>query len=191
MSQIRIEPVGPDTIDHAMSLVTESMELEARRGERPDNFSSDWLLEWDKMVDYGSHYAGFVGYQNYNQAVGLSLISQARFEPRGIGVWHWFFVSPRSQVRTMPMRLVARTVEEAKTNGLVEIVSFVGADSRDQHRLQKALGAKPAEVEYRVKLEDVNKKVMRHVEARNQGKAPSAGGVPEVGAVASVSKVGG
>jgi len=168
MKQVRIEPISPDTFDHAMSLVTESMDLEARRGERPDNFEEDWLLEYEKLTAYNTHYAGFVGYQNYNQVVGLSLISQARYEPQGIGVWHWFFVSPRSRVITLPLRLVRESLSEAKKRGLVEIISFVGADSTDQHRLQRALGAKPAEVEYRVRLEDVNEKVMRHVEGKSR-----------------------
>lgn len=148
---IDLHILTPDNLDQAMQLVTESFDLDVRRGWRDDDFRDDWLIAYHKLtaVADGYPFVGLVGYQNRNQPVALSVVVGSPAYGKGVGIWDWFFVSPRAKRSTFPMRMATETLKRAMHAGADNFVAFVGHDNRPVERMVGLLGMKPVEVEYR------------------------------------------
>ena len=160
---IDLVSLTPSNLDQAMQLVTESFDLDVRRGWRDDDFREDWLIAYQKLsaVAEGYPFLGLVGYQNRNQPIALSVVTVSPAYGPTTGLWDWFFVSPRTRKTAFPMRMASETLGRAMKAGADNFVMFVGADNRPVERMMDLLGAKPVEVEYRVDKESLRSHFLR------------------------------
>ncbi|MHC4302503.1 MAG: GNAT family N-acetyltransferase [Planctomycetota bacterium] len=158
---IEIRDLNPENLDQAMQMVTESYDLDARRGWKDDDFREDWLIQYRKfeVVAHGFPFVGLVGYQNYNQPIAISLMIQSPAYGADTGVWEWFFISPRakraSAIEKFPRKLTKETFAKAVKRGAENFVAFVGKENRDAIRAVEGIGMKPVEVEYRGQIDSI------------------------------------
>ena len=172
---IEIRELSETTVDQAMQLVTESFDLDVRRGWRSEDFEEDWMLAYHKFrsVAAGWPFVGLVGYQNYNQPVAISLVIRSAAYGESTGLWEWFFVSPRVKKTAFPLRLGRETIDRARLAGAKDFVAFVGHGNEPVERIMRMVGMKPIEVEYRGALHQLKHNVLRKhkLEAvKNNGK---------------------
>jgi hypothetical protein len=160
-AMIEIRDLTPDNLDQAMQMVTESYDLDARRGWKDDDFRDDWLIQYRKfeVVAHGFPFVGLVGYQNYNQPIAVSLMIQSPAYGDETAVWEWFFVSPRakraSALEKFPLKLTRESFSRALKRGAKRFVSFVATENEPVHRMMKDVGMHPTEVEYHGNVTDI------------------------------------
>jgi hypothetical protein len=165
---IEIRDLNPENLDQAMQMVTESYDLDARRGWKDDDFREDWLIQYRKfeVVAHGFPFVGLVGYQNYNQPIAISLMIQSPAYGADTGVWEWFFISPRakraSAIEKFPRKLTKETFAKAVKRGAENFVAvaFVGKENDPVHRMMKDVGMHPTEVEYHGTVKDIKSNFM-------------------------------
>lgn len=158
---IEIRELTPENVDQAMQMVTESYDIEVRQGLRENEFDHDFLLQYPRfaMVAEGAPYAGYVAYQNHNQPIGISLMVTSPAYGEEVGLWDWFFISPRAAKNSarakLPLRLMRVTLDRAKERGAKKIHTFVGAGKH--HLLQQVVkcGFKAIEIEFAAVLDDL------------------------------------
>ena len=174
--KFQIKKLTPENLTHAATIVTESMDLDVRRGWRDDDFRADWMIEYHKVtaVANGAPFVGLVGYVNHNQPVALSIMAQSMVYGENVAMWDWFFLSPR--VRVIPhlgFRLAKETILKAKGVGATEISARVHARNDSVQRAMKWLGLKPIEIEYHADLNRLKPRVLRRKNHANRRRRES------------------
>jgi len=154
---LQLKRLDPNTLTHAMQLVTECYDREVRAGHRDADYENDWMLEYSKFkrVAYGYPYVGLVGYRG-NNPVAISLLTASPVYGDGWGVFSWFYVTPSLKVTNFPKRLARDTVKAGREMGMDHLVAYVAVENDPVKRMMGMIGMKPVEVEYRGCLSDMD-----------------------------------
>jgi len=160
---IELRKLGPDTLRHAMVVVTDSFEREVAAGEREEDFDEAWgeAFQAFSVVAGGGDFAGFVGYDG-SYPVAISLLRGSEAYGEGVGVFDWFYVSPDVKASTFPLRLATETIKAAK--GIKEVVAFVGWGKNKTMKALEIVGMEPYEVEFRGRIKDMPRSIKNRLE---------------------------